>query len=128
MAVEAFIHFEKSTASMADVKGDSTDPAVQRLSRTEGFQLQRGEQGSHRLANVRCGRRKGPIQGVWSIQEESQWSSPFLFKNCAVGGHYKLVTLVLRRTGGDAPSGRRTVPGFQFWDRVLHTNRFCRTR
>ena len=26
MAVEAFIHFEKSTASMADVKGDSTDP------------------------------------------------------------------------------------------------------
>jgi hypothetical protein len=65
MAVEAFIHFEKSTPSMADVKGDSTDPAFKSYLALKDFSFSVENKAA-------IGSPTSGIQGVYD-QEEHGW-------------------------------------------------------
>lgn len=101
MAVDAFIQFEKSAATMADVKGESTDVSFKNFFELKDFSF--GVENKATLGSATSGAGGGKIQfNEFTIKRIADGGSPSFFKNCAVGAHYKLVTLALRKSGGDS--------------------------
>ena len=100
MAVEAFIHFEKAGAAMADVKGESRDPLFKNYFELKDFSF--GVENKATIGSGTSGAGGGKIQfNEFTIKKITDVASPFFFNNCAAGAHYKLVTLAIRKAGGD---------------------------
>jgi type VI protein secretion system component Hcp len=113
MAVDAFIHFEKSAASMADVNGASTDPSFKGYFELKEFSF--GVENKTTIGSATGGAGAGKIQfGEFTITRRTDGASPFFFKNCAVGAHYKLVTLAIRKTGGEVSQAGKPYLVFSF--------------
>jgi type VI secretion system secreted protein Hcp len=100
MAVDAFIRFEKSTTSMSDVNGESMDPMFKSFFELKDFSF--GVENVTVIGSTTSGAGGGKIQfNEFTIRKTADAASPFFFKNCAAGMHYKLVTLAMRKAGGE---------------------------
>ena len=60
MAVEAFIHFEKATPTMADVKGESIDPSFKNYFELKDFSF--GVENKATIGSATSGAGVGKVQ------------------------------------------------------------------
>ena len=113
MAVDAFIQFEKAMATMADVKGESMDPSFKGYFELKDFSF--GVENKTTIGSATSGAGAGKIQfNEFTTRKIADAASPFFFKNCAAGAHYKLVTLAIRRPGDNATQTGKPYLVFSF--------------
>jgi type VI secretion system secreted protein Hcp len=101
MAVDAFIKFEKAMAAMADIKGECTDPTFKDYFEIKDFSF--GAENATTIGSATGGAGAGKIKfNEFTIKKPTDTASPYFFRNCAAGAHYKKVTLAIRKSGGMA--------------------------
>src|SRR5215469_16474611 len=107
MAVDAFLQFTTPGDGSVDLNGESKDETIgKELSGRKPFEIKDWRFGVNQTLNIGsasggAGAGKANFD-PFHVKKNVDVATPFLFKTCCSGGHYKDVTLAIRRAGGTA--------------------------
>lgn len=99
MPVEAFIKFTAPAGTNMQVPSStSIDPVLKDYAPLQEFSL--SVENTATIGSATAGAGAGKVQfKEFTIRRAVDSSSSLLFKNCAAGAHYSLVTVAVRRPG-----------------------------
>lgn len=107
MAIDAFLQFTQ-TGRWPKIEGETQDAYFQKPKEGNGvrcFELQNWSFGTTNAASITsastgAGSGKATFD-AFSVTKAIDNATPALFRNLCVGGHYDLLTLWVRKAGGD---------------------------
>lgn len=113
MPVDTFIKFEKALGAMADVKGESMADGFKDYFELKDFSF--GVENKATIGSATSGAGGGKVQfNEFTIKKTTDTASPYFFKNCAAGAHYKIVTLAIRKAGAEGGKAGKPYLVFNF--------------
>ena len=102
MPVDAFIYFDPGSSGMDKPKGETQDDLFKEKNAFEIKDFSFDLENKTSIGSATSGAGGGKAQfGQFTIKKLTDAASPIFFKNCALGAHYKEVTLAIRKSGGD---------------------------
>jgi len=121
MAVDAFIWFDEQ-GGMAKVEGETKDASYMKGgpggAKNGAFEIKDfsfGVENPTTIGSATGGAGAGKIKfNEFTIKKQTDTASPWFFKNCCAGAHYKTVTIEMRKSGGDPNSAGKVFLQFKF--------------
>jgi type VI secretion system secreted protein Hcp len=107
MAVDSFIWFDhQGSSGMLPVKGETTDAYFSKVKPSPAFEIKDwGFEVTNKstIGSATTGAGGGKAEfAEFTITKMVDSASPYFFRNCVAGAHYKTVILACRKAGADS--------------------------
>jgi len=101
MAFDAFLIFEAESGKAVALEGETQDKVFAAKKAMEISEFSFGVENTLSIGSASGGAGSGKATfKEFNIKKVTDTASPALFKTCVTGGHYKSVTLYIRKSGG----------------------------
>ncbi|QEL19456.1 type VI secretion system tube protein Hcp [Limnoglobus roseus] len=107
MAVDAYIWYKAAqNAAAMSPKGETTDEFFRDFNAFELKDFSFSVENKSTVGSATGGAGGGKIEfKEFEIKKPTDSASPMFFRNCAAGMHYEVVSIAIRKAGGEAGKG-----------------------
>jgi type VI secretion system secreted protein Hcp len=117
MAVDAFLQFTKTGATGIVLNGETRDQAMGKMSPVpfEILEWKLAVTNPVNIGSATGGAGAGKVKfEPFSVKKNIDTASPLCYLTCCAGGHFDAVSLMLRRSGGNAQQSGDIYVQFDF--------------
>jgi type VI secretion system secreted protein Hcp len=101
MAFDCFLYITGQSTSGLKVEGETTDEHFKSKKAIEIYSFSFGASNPTTVGSASVGSGGGKVSmSSFNFMKKTDAASPALFKTCAEGSHFDLMTVVLRKSGG----------------------------